>query len=135
LIAVPFIALIIGALLAFGLHIQPLHGIEGQYLAVACLAGLDTVLGGIRGGLEDRFDNAIFVSGFLSNICIAFLLAYLGDKIYLPLYLVVAFVFGVRIFNNLSLIRRSIVTIAKDSLARRKRQAALAPTPTPETTP
>ncbi len=133
MIAVPFIALVVGALLAFALNIKPLHGIEGQYLAVACLAGLDTVLGGIRGGLEDRFDNAIFVSGFLSNIGIAFLLAYLGDKIYLPLYLVVAFVFGVRIFNNLSLIRRSIVTIVKDSLARRKRQAAMSPAP--ETTP
>jgi len=127
-IFVPFIALLLGALLAFALQVQPLRGVEGQYLAVACLAGLDTILGGIRGGLEDRFDTAIFVSGFLSNIVIAFLLAYLGDKIYLPLYLVVAFVFGNRIFSNLSLIRRSIVTIVKDGLARRKRQAALAPT-------
>jgi small basic protein len=128
MIAVPIIALMVGALLAFALNVQPLRGPEGQYLALACLAGLDTILGGIRGGLEDRFDNAIFVSGFLSNIAIAFLLAYLGDKIYLPLYLVVAFVFGNRIFSNLSLIRRSVVTIVKDSLARRKRQTALAPT-------
>ncbi|RYG25298.1 DUF1290 domain-containing protein [bacterium] len=131
---VPFIALVLGALLAFALKVEPLKGFGGQYLAVACLAGLDTILGGIRGGLEDRFDSAIFISGFLSNILIAFLLAYLGDQIYLPLYLVVAFVFGNRIFTNLSLIRRSVVTIVKDSLARRKRQAALAPTPTSETT-
>lgn len=129
MIAVPFLALFVGALLAVAFNVQPLNGIYGQYLAIACLAGLDTILGGIRGGLEDRFDTAIFVSGFFSNIAIAFLLAYLGDKIYLQLYLVVAFVFGVRIFSNLSLIRRSIVIIIKDSLARRKRQAALSPTP------
>lgn len=126
MIVVPFVALFIGAVLAIVLRVQPLTGVEGQYLAVACLAGFDTILGGIRGGLEGRFENSIFVSGFLANIAIAFLLAYIGDKIYLPLYLVVAFVFGNRIFSNLSLIRRSVITKINDELVRRRRAAALA---------
>ena len=131
MIAIPFLALLVGVLLAFLLKVQPLTGFEGQYLAVACLAGFDTILGGIRGGLEDKFDTGIFVSGFLTNITIAFLLAFVGNQIYIDLYLVVAFVFGSRIFNNLSLIRRSVVTKVKDEIARRKRQAALAPSSEP----
>lgn len=122
---VPFVALLLGAIMAFALKVPQLTGLEGQYLAVACLAGFDTILGGIRGGLEGRFDNSIFVSGFLANIVIALFLVFLGDKIYQPLYLVVAFVFGNRIFSNLSLIRRSVMTKVHDELARRKRQAAL----------
>lgn len=131
MIAVPFFALLLGAAVAFLFKIKPLTGVEGQYLAIACLAGFDTILGGIRGGLEGRFENAVFITGFLANIAFAFLLAYLGDKIYVNLYLVVAFVFGNRIFNNLSLIRRSVITKISDEQARRKRQAALATSPEP----
>lgn len=129
MIAVPILALALGAFLAVLLNIPHLGAEQGQYLAVACLAGLDTVLGGIRGGLENKFDTPIFVSGFLSNIVIAFLLVYLGYNIYQPLYIVVAFVFGNRIFTNLSLIRRYVVGKIKDEAARRKRAAALAPAP------
>ena len=129
MILVPFIALFIGAVLALVLRVEPLTGTQGQYMAVACLAGFDTVLGGIRGGVEGRFENSIFVSGFLANIAIAFLLAYIGEKIYLPLYLVVAFVFGNRIFSNLSLIRRAVITKINDESARRKRASALAAGP------
>ena len=128
---VPFLALLIGAVMATLLGIPKLTGQEGQYLAVACLAGFDTILGGIRGGLEGRFENSIFVSGFLANILIALLLCFLGDKIYQPLYLVVAFVFGNRIFSNLSLIRRSVMTKINDEVLRRRRQAALAPSSEP----
>ena len=122
---VPFLALLIGAMAATLMGLPHLTGQEGQYLAVACLAGFDTILGGIRGGLEGRFENSIFVSGFMANIFIALLLVFLGDRIYQPLYLVVAFVFGNRIFSNLSLIRRSVMTKVQDEVARRKRQAAL----------
>ena len=126
MIIVPFFALFVGAVLAYVLGVKPLTGVEGQYLAVACLAGFDTILGGIRGGLDGRFENSIFVSGFLANIAIAFLLSFIGDKIYLPLYLVVAFVFGNRIFSNLSLIRRAVITKVNDEVARRRRAASLA---------
>lgn len=131
MIAIPFFALLVGALLAYIMRVPQATGFYGQCLAVACLAGLDTILGGIRGGLEDKFDTPIFVSGFLTNIAIAFLLTFIGVQIYLDLYLVVAFVFGNRIFSNLSLIRRSVVIKIKDEVARRKRQAVLAPSTEP----
>jgi len=56
------------------------------------VAGLDTVLGGVRSGLEGEFHTDIFVTGFISNIIIAFFLAYLGDKIGVNLSLAVALV-------------------------------------------
>lgn len=116
---IPVLALVIGILLG-RLWAQPLPGIYGQYMAMACLAGLDTICGGIRSGLEGKFHQDIFITGFFSNIIIAFALAWLGDKIFADLFLVGAVVLGWRIFNNLSLIRRYLLTRAKDTIERRR---------------
>src|SRR5437764_11206347 len=76
------------------------------YLSVAALAGLDTVFGGIRAGVEGRFQNDIFASGFILNTLLAAGLALLGDRIGVNLALVAVLVLGSRVFLNLSLIRR-----------------------------
>ncbi|GDX39839.1 hypothetical protein LBMAG21_01310 [Armatimonadota bacterium] len=76
------------------------------YLSVAALAGLDTVFGGIRAGIEGRFQNDIFASGFVLNTLLAAGLAWLGDKIGVNLALVAVIALGTRVFLNLSLIRR-----------------------------
>ncbi len=121
MILIPLIALIAGAIFAF-ITIGPQKGISGQYLAVACLAGLDTVLGGLRSGLEGKFTNEVFITGFISNVVIAFSLAWLGDKILVDLFLAVALVLGARIFTNLSLIRRIVLTKWQDARERRRLQ-------------
>ncbi|HLK16947.1 MAG TPA: small basic family protein [Fimbriimonadaceae bacterium] len=116
---IPVFALVLGVIVgAFWSH--PLTGAYGQYMAIACLAGLDTICGGIRSGLEGKFHQDIFVTGFFSNIIIAFGLAWLGEKIFVDLYLVGALVLGWRIFNNLSLIRRYLLTRLKDASERRR---------------
>ena len=112
--------MIIGALLAYVVKTGPVAGEWGQYLAVGCLAGLDTVLGGIRSGLEGRFRNDVFITGFVSNVLIAFLLAWVGDRIFINLFTAVALVFAVRIFNNLATIRRFALTAYTDYQARRQ---------------
>ncbi len=76
------------------------------YLSVAALAGLDTIFGGVRAGIEGRFQNDIFASGFLLNTLLAASLAWLGDRIGLNLALVAVIALGTRVFLNLSLIRR-----------------------------
>jgi small basic protein len=76
------------------------------YLSVAALAGLDTVFGGIRAGIEGRFQNDIFASGFLLNTLLAAGLAWLGNRIGVSLALVAVISLGQRVFLNLSLIRR-----------------------------
>lgn len=80
-----------------------------KYVAVAILAALDTGLGGIRSGLENRFALTVFISGFTANTLLAAGLTYLGDMLGLDLYLAAIVVFGVRIFENLAKIRRIIL--------------------------
>lgn len=127
MILIPIVALMIGVMLALILRVQPIMTASGQYLAVACLAGLDSVLGGIRSGLEGKFHTDVFVTGFFSNVLIAFFMAWLGDKIYINLFLAVALVLGARIFTNLSLIRRFLLTKAQDARERKQLQQDMQP--------
>lgn len=122
MILLPVIALLIGLAIPLVLRLGPVGGIGGQYLAVACLAGLDSVSGGIRAGLEGKFHNDVFITGFVSNTIIAFFLAWLGDKIGLNLVLAAVVVLGWRIFTNLSLIRRLALTRWQDRQQRQRLQ-------------
>jgi small basic protein len=102
------------------------------YLSVAALAGLDTIFGGIRAGIEGRFQNDIFASGFILNTLLAAGLSLLGDMIGINLALVAVIALGTRVFLNLSLIRRYYLN--KLALARSARQqgdAAQANLPAP----
>lgn len=92
-------------------YLLPLNvpGAYSLYLSVAILAALDTIFGGIRASLEDKFDNTLFISGFITNSLVALGLAYAGDKLGIPLYYAAVFVFGTRLFNNISMIRRYIL--------------------------
>lgn len=121
MILIPVVALILGVILALQ-FVGPVKGPYGQYLAVACLAGLDSVCGGIRSGLEGKFHNDVFVTGFFANVLIAFFLAWLGDQIFIDLFLAVALVLGARIFTNLSLIRRYLLTKFQDARERKRLQ-------------
>lgn len=122
MIFLPIIAIVVGALIMMvpGLH-TPFHT-NANYWAVACIAGIDTICGGYRSGMEGKFRNDVFFSGFISNILIAFGLSWLGDKIGVNLYLVAALVMGQRIFVNLSLIRRIFLTKWQDRVARNKQR-------------
>ncbi|MEN6415211.1 MAG: small basic family protein [Armatimonadota bacterium] len=80
------------------------------YLSLATLAGLDSIFGGIRAGIEGKFHDDIFISGFVVNTILAAMLAYLGDQIGLDLFLAAVVVLGWRVFLNLSLIRRYWLT-------------------------
>ena len=106
-------------------------GIYAPYLSLATLAGLDTIFGGIRAGIEGRFQDDIFVSGFLLNTLLAAGLAFLGDWIGVDLFLAAVVALGTRVFLNLSLIRRYYLT--RVALNRRKEiaQTTSAPAPAP----
>ena len=82
----------------------------GSYLSLATLAGLDTVFGGIRAGIEGKFHDDIFISGFVVNTLLAVALAYVGDQIGVDLFLAAVVALGGRVFLNLSLIRRYWLT-------------------------
>ena len=78
----------------------------GKFLSVALLASLDSVFGGLRSVLEVKFDNAIFISGFFVNALLAVVLVFIGDRLGIDLYYVASLAFGLRIFQNLAIIRR-----------------------------
>lgn len=80
-----------------------------NYLSIAVLAAFDTLLGGIRAHLEEKFDQRVFVSGFFFNVSLAALLAFLGVQLGIDLYLAAVFAFGVRLFQNIALIRRYMI--------------------------
>ncbi|MHB9145186.1 MAG: small basic family protein [Symbiobacteriia bacterium] len=105
---------IIAAALAVGLvagYYMPLAIplIYGHYLSIAVLAALDTALGGLRAYLEDRFDVSVFATGFASNVLLAGFFTFLGDRLGVELYYAALFALGMRVFNNLGVIRRDLM--------------------------
>jgi small basic protein len=80
-----------------------------DYLSIAVLAAFDTLIGGIRAHLENKFDEKVFVSGFFTNIALAAFLAFIGVQLGIDLYLAAVFAFGVRLFQNIALIRRYLL--------------------------
>ncbi len=77
-----------------------------KLFSVALLASLDSVFGGFRAAMEETFDNTIFISGFFANALLAVFLVYVGDHMGIDLYYVALLAFGLRIFQNLAIIRR-----------------------------
>lgn len=80
-----------------------------NYLSIAILASLDTLFGGIRAHLQNIYDEMVFVSGFFFNILLAASLSFLGVQIGVDLYLAAVFAFGVRLFQNIAVIRRILL--------------------------
>jgi Protein of unknown function (DUF1290). len=81
-----------------------------DYLSIAVLAALDTLVGGIRAHLQNVYDEWIFISGFFVNIILAAGLAFLGVHLGVDLYLAAVFAFGVRLFQNIAVIRRILLS-------------------------
>jgi len=104
-VLLPVAGLLVGVLLGLVLNVNV--GFElSRYSAVAILAALDSVLGAVRAELDGVYDNRIFISGFVVNAVVAVLLTFIGDRLGLDLYLVALITFGLRIFQNVALIRR-----------------------------
>ncbi|MDD2189436.1 MAG: small basic family protein [Eubacteriales bacterium] len=79
------------------------------YITMGLLAAIDSILGAARSHLERKYNNVIFITGFVTNAILAGLLAYLGDRLGVPLYYAAILVFGGRLFQNLAVIRRLLI--------------------------
>jgi small basic protein len=80
------------------------------YLPIAVVAALDAVFGGLRARLDGIFDAKVFVVSFISNVTVAALIVFLGDKLGVgsQLSTAVVVVLGIRIFGNAAAIRRHL---------------------------
>ena len=104
----PVLGLLIGV--ALGMAFSPTIPAQyAHYTAVALLAALDSVLGAARADLDGEFDNRIFLTGFFVNIFLASILTFVGDRLGVELYIAAVVAFGLRIFNNLAIIRRQLL--------------------------
>lgn len=109
----PLLGLILGVALGILTDIQ-IPSVYENYLSIAVLAALDTMFGGIRAQLQQVYDDKVFISGFFFNIALAAGLAFLGVHIGVDLYLAAIFAFGVRLFQNIAVIRRILLTKLED---------------------
>jgi len=98
-------AIVIGvvAAIAFDLYIP---ATLSTYAAIVIISAVDSLLGAYKGLLRDRFSSLVFVTGFFGNSIFAALMVFFGKKIDLDLYYAVVIVFTMRIFGNISFIRR-----------------------------
>ncbi|HHU78437.1 MAG: small basic family protein [Caldicoprobacterales bacterium] len=108
----PLIGIVIGIILGMTLPFN-IPTAYSSYMSIAVLAALDSVFGGIRSALENQFEADVFISGFFGNAILAAVLAYIGDRLDVPIYLCAIFVFGYRLFNNFALIRRHFLGILR----------------------
>ena len=106
-----FIAILVGCVLGaiIGMNAPMISYTYSSYLAIAIIAALDSVFGGIASVINKNFDLKIFISGFFGNAILAILLTILGQKLNVDIYLAAIVVFVWRMFMNLGTIRRYYV--------------------------
>ena len=119
-----YITIIISCILGviLGINLPTISYTYSGYLAIAIVAALDSVFGGISSSLNKNFDIKIFVSGFFGNAILAMLLTYLGEKLNVDIYLAAVIVFVGRMFNNLGIIRRYYVDLWSKKAIEKNRQ-------------
>mgnify|MGYP003600367555 CR=1 FL=1 len=104
------LGLIIGVVI--GVFVRPDIPIELQpyMLPIMVLAALDALLGAARAYFQRSFSDKVFVISFFSNVITATLLVFLGNQLGVgsQLQTAVIVVLGIRIFTNVSSIRRFI---------------------------
>lgn len=106
-----YIAILVGCLFGaiVGIHAPVISYTYSSYLAIAIIAALDTVFGGITSVIKKNFDLKIFLSGFFGNAILSIALTYLGQRLNVDIYLAAVVVFVGRMFTNLAIIRRYYV--------------------------
>jgi small basic protein len=103
------LGLVVGVVV--GLLVRPeVPAVVEPYLPIAVVAALDAVFGGLRAMLDGIFVDKVFVVSFLSNVVVAALIVFLGDKLGVGSQLStgVVVVLGIRIFSNAAAIRRHV---------------------------
>lgn len=119
------IAILVGCILGaiVGINAPIISYSYSTYLAIAIIAAIDSVFGGITGVLKREFDFKVFISGFFCNSILSILLTYLGNKLNVDIYLAAIVVFVGRIFLNLTAIRKHYIDKwSKDFEERKKKK-------------
>ncbi len=102
-----FLAMIVGFFAVY-LTKFPVPNHLSDYIGVAVIAGLDSVVGAVRSSVEGKFNDRVFVTGFFTNAALAALLLYVLENLLQIHNIAVAIMVAlfIRIFNNLGFVRR-----------------------------
>lgn len=76
-----------------------------RYTAVGIMAVLDSVLGAIRADYQRHYNATVFISGLFTNMILATVITYVGDRLGIDLYLAIIVAFTIRMLNNTGIIR------------------------------
>ena len=116
------IAIILGCIIGavIGVFAPMVSYTYSGYLAIAIIAALDSVFGGILATLKKNFNLTIFVTGFFGNAILAILLTILGEKLNVDIYLAAIVVFVGRMFTNLAIIRRYYIDVIMKKIELKK---------------
>ena len=117
------IAIIIGCIIGaiIGINAPVIPYTYSTFLAIAVVAALDSVFGGITSVLKKNFDLTIFITGFFCNSLLSIALTYLGQRLNLDIYLAALVVFVGRMFTNLTIIRRYYIEKWTEKLAKKSK--------------
>lgn len=115
------IAIILGCVIGaiIGLNAPIIPYTYSTFLAIAVVAALDSVFGGITSVLKKNFDLTIFITGFFCNSILSIALTYLGQRLNIDIYLAALVVFVGRMFTNLTIIRRYYVDLWKSKITQK----------------
>ena len=117
-----YISIILGCVIGavIGLNAPIIPYTYSSYLAIAIIAALDTVFGGIASTVKGNFDLKIFLTGFFGNAILSMLLTYLGNRLNVDIYLAAIIVFVGRMFTNLAIIRRYYLDIVMKKIEEKR---------------
>ena len=117
-----YLAILVGCILGaiLGMNAPIISYTYSTYLAIAVIAALDSVFGGISSVLKKTFDLKIFLSGFFGNSILSIALTFLGQKLNVDIYLAAIVVFVGRMFTNLAIIRRHYIDKWVNMIEKRK---------------
>ena len=119
-----YIAIILGCILGaiIGINAPIISYTYSSYLAIAIIAAMDSVFGGVASVVQKKFDLKIFLSGFFGNAILSMVLTYLGERLNVDIYLAAIIVFVGRMFTNLAIIRRYYVDKWYEKIENNKKQ-------------
>ena len=119
-----YLAIILGCILGaiIGINAPIISYTYSSYLAIAIIAAMDSVFGGVASVVQKKFDLKIFLSGFFGNAILSMVLTYLGERLNVDIYLAAIIVFVGRMFTNLAIIRRYYVDKWCEKIEKNKKQ-------------
>ena len=100
------IGIVVGVVIG---RLAPVIEIDLNVIAVIIVTSIDSILGGMRAKLEANFDDKVMISGFTTNLLAALILIGLSKYLNINLYFLALIALGIRMFKNLSKIRRQIL--------------------------